>query len=123
MAFIEDRENYPEFYSVPEEWYKESERTIRQHYSSAIKIDGEDLHGIISFFSKNIWMFMKWKRSMDITGNAFSKDFVTDENGQIHVEDLRVSDYEISEVPNKANEKYEFPANVTVTVHEVADDS
>ena len=55
---------------------------------------------------------------MDITGNAFSKDFVTDENGQIHVEDLRVSDYEISEVPNKANEKYEFPANVTVTVHE-----
>ena len=52
MAFIEDRENYPEFYSVPEEWYKESERTIRQHYSSAIKIDGEDLHAYYQLLLK-----------------------------------------------------------------------
>lgn len=54
----------------------------------------------------------------DITGNAFSKDFVTDEKGQIHIEGLRIGDYVISEVSNKANEKYELPANVTVTVHE-----
>ena len=29
MAFIEDRENHPEFYAVPEGWYKESGRTVR----------------------------------------------------------------------------------------------
>ena len=54
----------------------------------------------------------------DVTGNAFSKDFVTDEKGQIHIDGLRIGDYVISEVSNKANEKYELPANVTVTVHE-----
>ena len=51
-------------------------------------------------------------------GNAFSRDFVTDENGQIHIEGLRVGNYVISEVGNKANEKYVLPENVTVTVHE-----
>ena len=54
----------------------------------------------------------------DITGNAFSKEYVTDENGQIHITGLRVGDYVISEVGNKANEKYELPADITVTVHE-----
>lgn len=54
----------------------------------------------------------------DVTGNAFSKDYVTDENGQIKIDGLRIGDYVISEVSNKANEKYELPANVTVTVHE-----
>ena len=43
---------------------------------------------------------------------------MTDENGQIHIEGLRVGDYVISEVSNKANEKYVLPDNVTVTVHE-----
>ena len=54
----------------------------------------------------------------DVTGNAFSKDYVTDENGQIKIDGLRIGDYVVSEVSNKANEKYELPANVTVTVHE-----
>ena len=44
--------------------------------------------------------------------------YVTDENGQIHITGLRVGDYVISEVGNKANEKYELPADITVTVHE-----
>ena len=39
-------------------------------------------------------------------------------DGTIHIEGLRIGDYVISEVSNKANEKYELPANVTVTVHE-----
>ena len=43
---------------------------------------------------------------------------MTDEKGQIHIDGLRIGDYVISEVSNKANEKYELPANVTVTVHE-----
>ena len=52
------------------------------------------------------------------TGEQFSKEYVTDDNGEIHIDGLRVGDYVISEVSNKANEKYELPANVTVTVLE-----
>lgn len=52
------------------------------------------------------------------TGEQFSKEYVTDENGEIHIEGLRVGDYVISEVANDANEKYVLPENVTVTVHE-----
>lgn len=54
----------------------------------------------------------------DTFSRARSKDFVADENGQIHIDGLCIGDYVISEVSNKANEKYELPANVTVTVHE-----
>lgn len=54
----------------------------------------------------------------DITGQPFSKQYVTDENGEIHIEGLRVGDYVISEVANEATEKYELPPDVTVTVLE-----
>ena len=54
----------------------------------------------------------------DVTGNAFSKDYVTDENGQIHIDGLRIGDYVVSEVSNKANKAYILPPDVTVTVHE-----
>ena len=53
----------------------------------------------------------------DITGNAFSQEYVTDENGEIKIEGLRVGEYVISEVSNKANEAYILPPDVTVTVH------
>lgn len=54
----------------------------------------------------------------DITGQPFSKQYVTDENGEIHIEGLRIGDYVISEVANEATEKYELPPDVTVTVLE-----
>ena len=54
----------------------------------------------------------------DVTGNAFSKDYVTDENGQIKIDGLRIGDYVVSEVSNKANKAYILPPDVTVTVHE-----
>lgn len=54
----------------------------------------------------------------DITGNIFSKEYVTDENGEIHIENLRVGDYVISEVATKETEKYVLPDNITVTVLE-----
>lgn len=54
----------------------------------------------------------------DITGQPFSKQYVTDENGEIHIDGLRVGDYVISEVANEATEKYELPPDVTVTVLE-----
>ena len=54
----------------------------------------------------------------DITGQPYSKTFVTDEKGEIHIESLRIGTYVISEVSNEANEKYELPPDVTVTVLE-----
>lgn len=54
----------------------------------------------------------------DITGQPFCKEYVTDENGEIHIDGLRVGDYVISEVANEATEKYELPDAVTVTVLE-----
>ena len=76
-----------------------------------IRIEKTSEDGVLKGFTFRV-------EGSDITGNAFSKDYVTDENGQIHIEGLRVGDYVISEVGNKANEKYVLPENVTVTVHE-----
>jgi LPXTG-motif cell wall-anchored protein len=52
------------------------------------------------------------------TGEQFSKEYVTDEKGEIHIDGLRVGDYVISEIANDVSVKYELPANVTVTVLE-----
>lgn len=76
-----------------------------------IRIEKTSEDGVLKGFTFHV-------EGSDITGNAFSKDFVTDENGQIHIEGLRIGNYVISEVGNKANEKYVLPENVTVTVHE-----
>ena len=53
-----------------------------------------------------------------VTGPNYSKEFNTDEKGQILIENLRVGDYVVSEVATKETEKYAIPAAVTVTVHE-----
>ena len=82
-----------------------------QAQTGGIRIEKTSDDGVLKGFTFRV-------EGTDITGNAFSKDFVTDEKGQIHIEGLRIGDYVISEVSNKANEKYELPANVTVTVHE-----
>lgn len=76
-----------------------------------IRIEKTSEDGVLKGFTFRV-------EGTDITGNAFSKDYVTDENGKIHIEGLRVGNYVISEVSNKANEKYVLPNNVTVTVHE-----
>lgn len=54
----------------------------------------------------------------DITGQPFSREYVTDDKGEIHIEGLRIGDYVISEVANDATKKYELPDAVTVTVLE-----
>ena len=54
----------------------------------------------------------------DITGQPYSKTFVTDEKGEIHIEGLRIGTYVISEVANEATKKYELPPDVTVNVLE-----
>ena len=52
------------------------------------------------------------------TGEQLSKEYVTDDNGEIHIEGLRVGDYVISEVSNDASAKYVLPDKITVTVLE-----
>ena len=84
---------------------------VNQAQTGGIRIEKTSDDGVLQGFTFRV-------EGTDITGNAFSKDFVTDENGQIRIEGLRIGDYVISEGSNKANEKYELPANVTVTVHE-----
>lgn len=84
---------------------------VNQAQTGGIRIEKTSDDGVLKGFTFRV-------EGSDITGNAFSKDFVTDEKGQIHIEGLRIGDYVISEVSNKANEKYALPANVTVTVHE-----
>lgn len=52
-----------------------------------------------------------------ITGaNGYDKTFITDEQGEIHVE-LRVGDYTVSEVSNEASARYVLPADKVVTIH------
>ena len=53
----------------------------------------------------------------DITGNPFSKEYVTDANGEIHIGGLRIGNYVISEVGNDATKRYILPDDITVTVH------
>ena len=73
MAFIEDREDHPEFYAVPDGWYKESGRTVRQHYSSEIKIDGEDLHEYYRFLLKEYPDVLEVKKVSEITGKDLNR--------------------------------------------------
>ena len=84
---------------------------VNQAQTGGIRIEKTSEDGVLKGFTFRV-------EGTDITGNAFSKDFVTDEKGQIHIDGLHIGDYVISEVYNKANEKYELPTNVTVTVHE-----
>ena len=78
---------------------------VNQAQTGGIRIEKTSDDSVLKGFTFRV-------EGTDITGN------VTDEKGQIHIDGLRIGDYVISEVSNKANEKYELPANVTVTVHE-----
>ena len=50
------------------------------------------------------------------TGEQFSKEYVTDENGEIRIEGLSVGEYVISEVLGEANARYVLPDDITLTV-------
>lgn len=84
---------------------------INNAQTGAIRIEKTSEDGVLKGFTFRV-------EGTDITGNAFSQTYVTDENGIIKIEGLRVGDYVISEVGGKETERYELPANVTVTVHE-----
>ena len=83
---------------------------INQTQTGSLRIEKTSEDGVLKGFTFRV-------EGTDITGNAFSKDYVTDENGQIKIEGLRIGDYKVSEVSNDANKAYILPDAVTVTVH------
>ena len=59
--------------------------------------------------------------SFRVTGsNVYSEVFVTDENGEIFIENLRIGDYTVSEVSDGASAAYVLPADKTASVFEGA---
>lgn len=83
---------------------------INNAQTGKIRIEKTSEDGIVEGFIFKV-------EGTDITGKPFSQEFVTDENGQILIEGLRVGDYVISEVGNEANKRYILPDDITVTVH------
>ena len=75
-----------------------------------IRIEKTSEDGVVEGFTFKV-------EGTDITGKAFSQEFVTNENGEILIEGLRIGDYVISEVATDKTDKYVLPDDVTVTVH------
>lgn len=84
---------------------------INAAQTGSVRIEKTSEDGVLKGFTFRV-------TGSDVTGQVFSREYVTDENGEIHIEGLRVGDYVISEVANEATEKYELPPDVTVTVLE-----
>ena len=84
---------------------------INNAQKGALRIEKTSDDGVVKGFRFKV-------EGTDITGHAFSAEYVTDENGQIIIEGLRIGDYVISEIADKNTDRYELPADVTVTVHE-----
>ena len=57
--------------------------------------------------------------SFRVTGpNGYEEVFVTDANGEILINGLRVGDYNVSEVENSASSAYVLPEGKTVHIYE-----
>ena len=54
--------------------------------------------------------------SFRVTGVDYDQTFKTDKNGEIVIEGLRIGDYTVSEVSDKASAGYILPADKQVTV-------
>ena len=83
---------------------------INNAQTGSVRIEKTSEDGVVEGFTFKV-------EGTDITGNPFSKEYVTDENGEIHIEGLRIGNYVISEVGNDATKRYILPDDITVTVH------
>ncbi|HHZ07046.1 MAG TPA: Cys-Gln thioester bond-forming surface protein [Clostridiales bacterium] len=54
--------------------------------------------------------------SFRVTGVNYDQTFVTDKNGEIFIENLRIGEYTVSEVSNSASASYVLPADKQATV-------
>lgn len=84
---------------------------INQCRIGSIRIEKTSEDGVLQGFTFKV-------EGKDLNGNAFSKEYVTDEKGQILIEGLRIGDYTVTEVANEASAKYVLPEGKTVTVLE-----
>ena len=84
---------------------------INQCRTGSIRIEKTSEDGVLKGFTFKV-------EGKDVAGNAFSKEYVTDEKGQILIEGLRIGDYTVTEVANEATKKYVLPEGKTVTVLE-----
>jgi uncharacterized surface anchored protein len=55
--------------------------------------------------------------SFRITGVNYDQTFTTDKNGEILIENLRIGEYTVSEVNDKASTGYILPADKQAAVH------
>lgn len=83
---------------------------INNAQTGSIRIEKTSEDGVVEGFTFKV-------EGTDISGNPYSKEFVTDANGEIHIDGLRIGNYVISEVGNEANKRYILPDDITVTVH------
>ena len=84
---------------------------INQCRTGNIRIEKTSEDGVLKGFTFKV-------EGKDVAGNAFSKEYVTDEKGQIVIEGLRIGDYTVTEVANEASAKYVLPEGKMVTVLE-----
>lgn len=84
---------------------------INQCRTGSIRIEKTSEDGVLKGFTFRV-------EGKDPAGNAFSKEYVTDEKGQILIEGLRIGDYTVTEVANEATKKYVLPEGKMVTVLE-----
>lgn len=84
---------------------------INKIRTGSIRIEKTSEDGVLKGFTFRV-------EGKDICGNVFSQEYVTDENGQILIEGLRIGEYTVSEVSNEASAKYVLPENVTLNVLE-----
>ena len=77
--------------------------------SGSLKISKTSFDGVKKGFSFRIV-------GTDISGHPYDQTFVTDDNGEITVEGLRIGTYTISDVKDKASEGYLLPPDQTITV-------
>ena len=83
---------------------------IDQAQTGRIRIRKTSSDGVLAGFTFRV-------TGTDITGNTFSREYVTGETGEILIENLRIGEYVVHEVKNSANAGYILPHDVKVTVH------
>lgn len=68
MVFLEDKEQNPEYYTVPENWYSYKNSSIRSSHSTLPNIKGEDLHEYFQYLLKEYPDVMETSMISEVTG-------------------------------------------------------
>ncbi len=123
VYFIKETEA-PENYLLDEEYHKieiledgvtyEVENEIGKGFANTVvngklKIQKRSEDGTLNGFTFKVI-------GTDIRGNTFSKEYVTDKNGEILIENIPVGEYTVFEMENKATKKYIIPESQNIKI-------